>query len=136
MSLPGCRRCSNPRLPAWTRASPRWLGDSLETKLDKTSSRLHLFLVNATRARRRIRELVRAGRVRLTDYCALRMLQRGVGVAEVYRVLASAPSCRAQPNGRWRLLGEELTVVVELTENAIVVTLFRGDEDGDEDEEG
>jgi hypothetical protein len=64
------------------------------------------------------------------------MLQRSVGPAEVYRVLASAPSCRAQPNGRWRLLGEELTVVVELTENAIVVTLYRGDEDGEEDEEG
>jgi hypothetical protein len=105
-------------------------------RLDKTSSRLQVPFVNATRARRRIRELVRAGRVRFTDYAALRMLQRGVGVAEVFRLLASAQSCHAQSNGRWRLAGQDLTVVVELSENAIVVTLFRGDENGDEDEEG
>ena len=92
--------------------------------------------MNATRARRRIRELVRAGRVRFTDYASLRMLQRGVAVAEVFRLLATAQSCHARPNGRWRLSGQDLTVVVELSENAIVVTLFRGDEDDDEDEEG
>ena len=79
---------------------------------------------------------MRARRVRFTEYCALRMLQRGVGLAEVYRVLGTATTCHGQPNGRWRLAGEELTVVVELTEVAIVVTLFRGDEDGDEDEKG
>jgi hypothetical protein len=54
----------------------------------------------------------------------------------VYRLLRTASICRAQANGRWRLVGHELTVVVELVENVIVVTLFRSDEDGDENEEG
>ena len=90
--------------------------------------------MNPSRALRRIRELARAGRVRFTEYSALRMLQRQVSAAEVFRVLTTAHRCYGQPNGRWRLDGEELTVVVELTDDAIVVTLFRGDEDGDEDE--
>jgi hypothetical protein len=90
--------------------------------------------VNPWRALRRIRELARAGRVRFTEYSALRMLQRQVSAAEVARVLTTAHRCYAQPNGRWRLDGEELTVVVELADHAIVVTLFRGDEDADEDE--
>lgn len=62
------------------------------------------------------------------------MLQRQVSAAEVFRVLTTAHRCYGQPNERWRLDGEELTVVVELSDDAIVVTLFRGDEDGDEDE--
>lgn len=90
--------------------------------------------MNPSRARRRIRELARAGRVRFTEYSALRMLQRQVSAAEVFRVLTIVNRCYSQPNGRWRVGGEELTVVVELTDDAIVVTLFRGDEDGDEDE--
>jgi hypothetical protein len=90
--------------------------------------------VNPSRARRRIRELARAGRVRFTEYSALRMLQRQVSAAEVFRLLTTVHRCYSQPNGRWRVGGEELTVVVELTDDAIVVTLFRGDEDGDEDE--
>jgi hypothetical protein len=53
----------------------------------------------------------------------------------VYRVLAMG-QCYPQRNGRWRLVGEDLTVIVELVEDAIVVTLFRSDEDGGEDEEG
>ena len=92
--------------------------------------------MNATPARRRIRELARSGRVRFTEYTALRMLQRDIAAAEVFRVLTTAQRCYAQPNGRWRLAGEDLMVVVELAHDAVVVTLFRGDEDADEDEEG
>jgi hypothetical protein len=88
--------------------------------------------VNPTRARKRIRALVRLGRIRFTEYCALRMLERGIEALEVSRLLLSAPACHAQANGRWRIPGEELTAIVELVEDAVVVTLFRGDED-DED---
>ena len=92
--------------------------------------------MNATRARRRIRELGRARRVRFTGYAALRMLQRGVAAAEVFRVLTTAQRCYAQANERWRLVGEDLMVVVELTDEAVVVvTSFRGDEDANQDEE-
>jgi hypothetical protein len=91
--------------------------------------------VNATRARRQIRELARRGRVRFTEYSTLRMLQRQIAAAEVFRVLVSSQTCYAQPNGRWRLVGEGLTVIVELKEDAIVVTMFRGSEDVGEDEE-
>lgn len=62
------------------------------------------------------------------------MLQRGIEAIEVFSLLLHAQACQAQKNGRWRVAGEALTVVVELVEDAVVVTLFRGDED-DEDEE-
>lgn len=64
------------------------------------------------------------------------MLQRGVEAIEVFNLLLKAQACLAQANGRWRVTGQALTVVVELIEDAVVVTLFRGDEDDeDKDEE-
>ena len=89
--------------------------------------------MNPTRARKLLRAQVRSGRVRFTDYCALRMIQRGVQAVEVFDLLSKAPVCHLQANGRWRVPGLELTVIVELVEAAVVVTLFRGDED-EEDE--
>lgn len=89
--------------------------------------------MNPTRARKLLRALVHSGRVRFTDYCALRMLERGVQVVEVFDLLSKAPACHLQANGRWRIPGAELTAIVELVEDAVVVTLFRGDED-EEDE--
>jgi len=89
-------------------------------------------LVNPTHAGRLIRKLAREGRYRITDYCAHRMLARGVAAGEVRAVLASAREYRAEEHGRWRVDGEELTLIVEIRANVIVVTVFRGDEDEDE----
>jgi hypothetical protein len=52
--------------------------------------------VNPTRARKRIRALARSGRVRFTDYCALRMLERGVQAVEVFDLLSMALACHLQ----------------------------------------
>lgn len=89
--------------------------------------------MNLTRARKRIRELARAGAWDVTPYAVGRMIERDVRVADVFLVLTQAPRCYLTPRGRWRLegfdrRGEELTAIVEIRELALVVTVFRGDE--------
>jgi hypothetical protein len=95
--------------------------------------------VNPTSARRRIRELVRAGRYFITGYCALRLLQRAVTEGDVVAALSDAAACWAQANGRWKVEGEDedgeaLFLIVELQQGVVVVTAYRGDE-GDDDED-
>lgn len=95
--------------------------------------------MSSTRARREIRELVRKGRYVITEYCALRLLQRFISEEDVQAVLAGASGCWLQANGRWKLEGEDgdgecLFLIVELQNGVVVVTAFRGDED--EDDEG
>ncbi len=89
--------------------------------------------MNPTRARKRIRELARAGAWDLTPYAVGRMIERMVDHADVYKVLVTAPGCYAVPPNRWRLegpdgRGDSLTVIVEIRASVLVVTLFRGDE--------
>ena len=89
--------------------------------------------MNPTRARKRIRELARAGAWDLTVHAVEQMIERSVDEADVRRVLLAAPACFAAPPDRWRLdgldgRGEALTVIVEIRDLALVVTVFRGDE--------
>jgi len=89
--------------------------------------------MNPTRARKRIRELARAGAWDVTEYALGRMIERGVDHADVYRLLVAAPACFATPRKRWRLegldgRGDPLTAIVEIRALALVVTVFRGDE--------
>ena len=88
--------------------------------------------MNPTRARQAIRKLAGQDRFRVTAYSAHRMLTRGVARREVRAVLLFSEECRAQENGRWLLRDESLTVIAEIRTDAIVVTVYRGDEDGDE----
>ena len=60
------------------------------------------------------------------------MIEREVTAEDVRAVLIGAESCHAEGK-RWRLsgldvLGQPLNLVVELTADMLVVTLFRGDE--------
>jgi hypothetical protein len=85
------------------------------------------------RARRRIRELARAGRWEFTSHALESLVDRDASVEDVFVVLTTAKACRSEPSGRWRLsgpdhLGEPLTLIVELHAHAVVVTLFRGGE--------
>jgi hypothetical protein len=61
--------------------------------------------MNPTRARKRIRELARAGKWEVTVYAVGRMIEREVDEADVYRVLVAAPACFAAPRNRWKLEG-------------------------------
>ena len=61
------------------------------------------------------------------------MIERDATPQDVYEVLTRAPLCRRADAGRWRLdgvdrIGERLSLVVEVRDGVIVVTLFRGDE--------
>ena len=95
--------------------------------------------MNATRARKKIRDLARQGRYAIPGYCAMRLLQRLISEDDVRSVLTDASGCWLRANGRWKLEGEDgdgegLFVIVELQDGVVVVTAFRGDED--EDDEG
>ncbi len=86
-----------------------------------------------TRARRRIRELARAGRWEITSHALESLVERDASVEDVFTVLTSAKTCHSAPTGRWRLSGEDrlgdpLTLIVALHTHVVVVTLFRGDE--------
>jgi len=89
--------------------------------------------VRPTRARRRIRELARAGRWEFTSHALDGLVERDASVEDVFVVLTTAKDCHREQSGRWRLsgldrLGDALTVIVELNAHVVVVTLFRGDE--------
>jgi len=91
-----------------------------------------LYLIDPTRARRRIRTLCRAGRWEILLHALDRMIEHDVTVEDVRSVLIGAGSCRAAGE-QWRLsgldiVGEPLELIVELTGDVIVVTLFRGGE--------
>lgn len=86
-----------------------------------------------TRARRRIRELARAGRWEFTSHALQSMVERDASVEDVFVVLTTAKACHGLPGGRWKLsgpdrLGDVLTLIVELHADVVVVTLYRGDE--------
>lgn len=70
-----------------------------------------------------------ANRIKLTRHAQERMEQRGTRLRELRAILISAPSCSAQPSGRWRVHGVDgdgdgLDVIVVLEDGLIVVTLF------------
>ncbi|MBS2023083.1 MAG: hypothetical protein JST92_11770 [Deltaproteobacteria bacterium] len=53
---------------------------------------------------------------------------------DISAALRRARLCRSQPNGRWRVTGpdssdEDLSLVVEVFEQVVVVTVFVGDEE-------
>ena len=53
--------------------------------------------------------------------------------ADLRHALEHAESCRAQPNGRWRVVGRDpdgdvLWAIVELHADLLVITVYRGDE--------
>jgi hypothetical protein len=86
-----------------------------------------------TRARRRIRELARAGRWEFTSHALESLVERDASVEDVFVVLTTAEVCHSEPSGRWRLsgpdrLGDRLMLIVELHTDVLVVTLFRGEE--------
>jgi len=89
--------------------------------------------VNPTRARKRIRDLARAGAWTMTEHAVQRMVERDAEPDDVYGVLTAPTDCRAVRPGSWRLdgsdrLAEPLSLLAELGEGVLVVTLFRGDE--------
>jgi hypothetical protein len=56
-------------------------------------------------------------------------MERGTRLRELRAILMRAPSCSAQPSGRWRVHGvdgdgDALDVIVVIRDGLIVVTLF------------
>lgn len=57
------------------------------------------------------------------------MAQRGVWPDDLSQALRMARRCKAQESGRWKVFGadkagDDLTVIVEIEDDLIVVTLF------------
>lgn len=88
--------------------------------------------MSPTRASRRIRALVHAGRWEILGHAVKRMVERDVTVDDVRAVLLRHESCRPDAD-RWRLAGvdlldDPLVLMVEIGMDVLVVTMFRGDE--------
>ena len=86
------------------------------------------------RALARIRRLAREGRLEITHYAELKMIERSVAPWDLAHALAHASSCRAQGNRRWRVLGpapddEEMCAAVEIQATVVVVTVYWPDEE-------
>ena len=69
------------------------------------------------------------GQIVIAGHARERMGERGVTFGDVRHALTNATSCRAQPNGRWRVTGpdldgDELVLVVVLEAGMVVVTVF------------
>ena len=77
-----------------------------------------------------IRGLAKANRFNFEPHALARMEERGAQVRDVQFALCNATECRCQPeNGRWKvdgadLDGDALTLVVEIDDGLLVVTVF------------
>jgi hypothetical protein len=61
------------------------------------------------------------------------MEERCVPFADLRHALEHAESCGLQSNGRWQMVGRDpdgdvLRVIVELHDDLLVITVYRGDE--------
>jgi len=70
------------------------------------------------------------GRIALTDHAIRRMRERRAGLVDVRRALTSATAAMTQDRGGWRVEGgrdrdgDDLTVIVDIEADVIVITLF------------
>lgn len=76
-----------------------------------------------------IQEHARWGRVSLTAHARKRMRERSVALDDVYEAIATVQFCVGQDDGTWRLEGfdmdgDELTVIVELEGEDLIITVF------------
>jgi len=85
--------------------------------------------VTPAEALEQIREYASAGSVVFTRHARLRMDERGAMAWDVVHALANASHCQAGEDDRWKatgvdLDGDELTAVVVLEGEVVVVTVF------------
>ena len=76
-----------------------------------------------------IRAHAEAGRITLSRHAQQRGAMRGARFADIRHALITALGCSAQPNGCWRVDsadrdGDELTVIVAIRHDVLVVTVF------------
>src|SRR5712664_3937136 len=89
--------------------------------------------LKGSEAKRRIRALARSGRIFVDDHAWAAMEEHCVPFADLRHALEHAESCRSQPNARWHVVGRDpdgdvLRVIVELHDDLLVITVYRGDE--------
>jgi hypothetical protein len=86
--------------------------------------------VNDTKALAEIQRLARLNRIVYTGHAILRMDDRGASRDDVRSALITATSARPQERGTWRvgggqdLDGDDLTAIIDIEADVIVVTLF------------
>ncbi len=85
--------------------------------------------MDADQALQEIRRLAVAHRIVFTRHARTRMGERGATVEDVRSALASATSCRAADEGRWKVTGpdldgDDLDVVAVVEADVVVVTVF------------
>ena len=76
-----------------------------------------------------VRGYASAGRITILEHARRRMRERGADFEDVREALVTATRCEVGDRGRWKVTGldrdgDELTAVVELADEDVVVTLF------------
>ena len=77
--------------------------------------------------------LARKGQFVVDPHAWDAMDERCIPYEDLRYALANAESCRLQPNERWHVVGRDsdgdiLRPIVELDDDLLVVTVYRGDE--------
>jgi hypothetical protein len=85
--------------------------------------------MDAREALRLVREAGRTGVFWVGHHARQRMAERNVRVSDIEHGLSIARSCSSQRNDRWKvptedLDGDELTLIIELRDGFVVVTVF------------
>lgn len=100
-------------------------------RLDETATRAHARAVSSKQAQALadIRGYALAGRIVVLEHARRRMRERGANFEDLRQALMTATLCRPADAGRWKVTGkdrdgDDLTVVVELDDEDIVVTVF------------
>lgn len=76
-----------------------------------------------------VRGYAAANRIRIARHAWERMAERGVLYEDVHYALATAGSCEAQDQERWKVFGtdrdgEDLVLIVVLESGVVVVTVY------------
>ena len=84
-------------------------------------------------AKRKIRALARKGQFLVEDHAWDAMEERCIPYDDLRHAPENAESCRLQANERWHAVGRDrdgdiLRPIVELQDDLLVVTVYRGDE--------
>lgn len=71
-----------------------------------------------------IRGYAAANRIRILRHAWQRMGERGAQYEDFRHALSCARRCRAADQGRWKVTGDDLALVVAIEAGVIVVTVY------------
>ena len=94
---------------------------------------IHRVTLAETQALADVRGYALADRIKIEGHARKRMRERGASYDDIRSALVTAKECQFQEEARgearwkvigWDMVGDDLSVIVELTDGVVVVTLY------------